>query len=191
MRYQVAKQECTQEPTQRPMQTAGQLAQPVDPPPRGFTVPELMVVVGIVALLASQAVPAVAKSWEGVMYSRIANSLLVLINGVRQQAITNEQDTLIEFTESTWCARFAEAEAGSCGLGFGELPANFKFYPTSYHLPSFFYSAGRGFSPLSSGSMRLGNANSHSSRSFLNIYNSSVGRVRVCGTVPYTGIPTC
>lgn len=160
-------------------------------PTHGFTLPEVTVVVMLIALLSSHALPAIAKGWESVMYARIGNTLLLVINGVRQHAITNEQDTLIEFKGNRWCARLADADEHSCDLGVGHLPGSFKFYPVTGSRGEFLYTAGRGFSPLSSASIKVGNYNTHAAKAMLSIVNSSVGRVRICTTVRMADLPAC
>ena len=159
--------------------------------PQGFTLPELAVVGMLVALLSMQALPAIAKGWEGLMYARMGNTILMVINSVRQHAITSERDTLIEFQGKRWCARFADADADSCGLGSDELPSNFRFFPRVTNKAQFLFTAGRGFSPLSSLTLPVGNYNTHAAQAALYIVNSSVGRVRICTTITTIDVPKC
>lgn len=158
---------------------------------RGFTLPELMLVIAVIGLLTSQAVPPMSRGWDGLMAGRLANSLLTVTESVRQQAITAEQDAVIEFAEQHWCGRFADAEPGTCNLAAGKLPDNYHFEPISESYPSFLYSAGRGFSQFHSGTVRIVKRTNGKNTRALYLINSSLGRLRTCADERLFGIPQC
>lgn len=158
---------------------------------RGFTLPELMVVVTVVGLLSGQALPSISQGLDSLMLGRVGNSLLAVTESVRQQAITQEQDAVIEFFEHHWCARFTDAEPGSCGLASGKLPNNYRFEAISGNIPSFLFSAGRGFSQFNSGTLRVVKRSQQGNPRAIYLVNSSLGRVRICANKAFFGIPLC
>ena len=157
----------------------------------GFTLPELMLVIAVIGLLTSQAVPPISKGWESLIFGRLGNSLLAVTESVRQKAITSEQEAIIEFAGQQWCARFTNAPPGSCGLARGALPDNYHFNPMSGNAPSFLYSAGRGFSQFNSGTVRVTKRTRQKNPTSLYLVNSSLGRLRTCADLPLYGIPAC
>ena len=154
----------------------------------GFTFIELTVVMVIIGILSSQTMPMIADSWDKFLLRRIAAKVLVLISVARQHAIADERSTLVHFSHNSWCLAYQDETKGECSLGSGRLPRRFYFNENKGYQFSLYYSAGRGFSPLSAGAARL---YSQRSKNHLQFINSSVGRVRLCSAQPFPGIPRC
>lgn len=154
----------------------------------GFSFIELTVVMIIIGVLSSQTVPLIADSWDKFLLRRIAAKVLVLISVARQHAIADERATLVRFNHDSWCVGYEDEAEGICSLGHGSLPPRFYFDANKGYQFSLYYSAGRGFSPLSAGATRL---YSRRSKSQVHFINSSVGRVRLCSPQPLPGIPLC
>lgn len=154
----------------------------------GFTFIELTVVMVIIGILSSQTVPLIADSWDKFLLRRIAAKVLVIISLARQHAIADERATLVQFSHDSWCVDYQDEAEGTCTLGYGTLPSRFYFNENTGYQFSFYYSAGRGFSPLSAGRARL---YSQRGRNDLQFINSSVGRIRLCSAQPFPGIALC
>lgn len=154
----------------------------------GFTLIELMVVLVIMSILGSQTVPTIADAWDKYMLRRIAAKVLVMVSVARQHAIADERATLIQFSHDAWCMQYQDQQDNTCSLGLGKLPSRYKFSLSQSYQFTLFYSAGRGFSPLSAGAAKL---YSERSKRAVQIINSSIGRVRLCSPVSIPGIAPC
>ncbi|MBA3989223.1 MAG: hypothetical protein C0463_08870 [Idiomarina sp.] len=156
---------------------------------RGFTLPEVIVVTLLISILSAQALPRLSQSWNQLLVSRLVATLHVVIQSVRQHAIVEERGTLIEFSQQTWCARYADADDDSCALAFGQLPNPWVFGLGNRTTAVFEYSPGRGFSPLSAGQIQITRATS--SQPAISIFNSTLGRSRVCASFTHIKMPAC
>ncbi|MCC5880399.1 MAG: prepilin-type N-terminal cleavage/methylation domain-containing protein [Idiomarina sp.] len=155
---------------------------------RGFTLIELMVVLIIISIVGGKALPAIADGWDQFMLRRIAAKVLATISVARQHAIADERATLVKFEHDAWCIQYQDEPEQACSLGRGSLPPRYSF---NHNLGSQFqllYSAGRGFSPLSAGAIRL---YSRPGLRHVQFINSSVGRIRLCSGQRIPGIPSC
>ena len=71
---------------------------------RGFTLVEIMIVVAIIALLASIAVPGFLRARKRAQASRVVNDLRLIDNAVDQYAIENNRTTGSTVPTTAWIA---------------------------------------------------------------------------------------
>jgi prepilin-type N-terminal cleavage/methylation domain-containing protein len=71
---------------------------------RGFTLVEIMIVVAIIALLASIAVPGFLRARKRAQASRVVNDLRLIDDAVDQYAIENNRTTGSTVTTAGWIA---------------------------------------------------------------------------------------
>lgn len=183
-----AVQQVTQPQVTQPQITQPQISNKRRYAKRGFTLIELMVVLLIVSILGSKIIPPLADGWDQFVLRRIAAKVLVVISLARQHAIADERATLVRFEQKSWCIQYQDESEAECTLGRGTLPARYYFNVSAGSQFQLLYNAGRGFSPLSSGAIRL---YSNSTLNHVQFVNSSVGRVRMCTLGGVAGIPAC
>lgn len=94
-------------PTRTPMRRSGL---------RGFTMVELMVVVGVLAILAGLAVPSFTKLIEGQKIKTAASDLNSSLSRARSEAVKrNKSVTLAPLTGSDWLSGWAIADPDNAG----------------------------------------------------------------------------
>lgn len=81
--------------------------------PRGFTLVELVVVIALVALMVSAALPALVE-WQGSLkYKEVSKGLAVAIRTARSTAITTNRQVEIEFVGNTYRTRIGNRAIAS------------------------------------------------------------------------------
>ncbi|RUO29906.1 hypothetical protein CWE12_08025 [Aliidiomarina sedimenti] len=154
----------------------------------GFSLLELMLVVSLLSLLGAVTVPQIQQSFNTLMLRRLHGILLMQISETREQAIAQQRTSHIHFENNQWCAWFEGDHKSDCALAKGTLRQGFTFRATQYNPRIFSFSAGRGFSSVNGGTLRLRAGRQDQE---ISIVVSALGRIRGCSSPAMSGIPAC